>query len=444
MEATPSSKRLPSRHVGEPDLPDLQDSRQSAAEGNTARTPYKQEVTGSNPVPPIVPVAFGDPEVGYRHTDHVIYRLLFRLILQRLDAEDAHQLAARVLRVIDATPLVGHALRLMLRPRDRGLRVRALGLEFPSPLGVAAGMDKDASWFESLGSLGFGFVEVGTVTALPQAGNPRPRVFRLIRDAALLNSMGFPNPGAGATAERLRRGRRAGTIVGVNIGKSRVVELEDAGEDYRDTARQVGPLADFVVINVSSPNTPGLRGMQEVGALGALIDDVAGELGRLAVRVPVLIKIGPDLSDGELDDVCDLALDRGLDGIVAVNTTLVRNGIVSDPGISAKPGGISGAPLKRRALEVVKRLRARSGGRLVLISVGGIETSADAWERLMAGATLVQVYTGFVYGGPLWPARLNRGLSQLLRESGHRSLEQAIGVAGKSVTSSRESTPAAA
>jgi dihydroorotate dehydrogenase len=297
-------------------------------------------------------------------------------------------------------------------------------MTFPSPLGVAAGLDKNLTWLEELGALGFGFVEVGTVTALAQPGNPRPRIFRLPADGALINSMGFPNRGAVAATRRLR-GRTGRTLVAVNVGRSRAAT--DANADYRDSVRQLAPLADLLVLNVSSPNTPGLRDMQTADALSRLVRDVRAELDRIAVSIPLLVKISPDLDDAELDVIAQLALELRLDGIVAVNTTTSRDGLTSGGELAARPGGLSGRPLKGRALEVLRRLHAITGGDLVLVSVGGVETAADAWERIRAGATLVQAYTGFVYGGPLWPNRVNRGLSARLREGGIASIQDLVG-----------------
>lgn len=331
----------------------------------------------------------------------------------RLDAERAHRLAARALRAIDRLPGVGAALRHVLNPPDPRLEVSALGLTFANPLGVAAGLDKEADCFDALGDLGFGHVEVGTVTARGQDGNPRPRVGRLPGDRALHNRMGFPNPGAAAFAERLRA-RSGRTVVGVNVGKSMDVDLADAAVDYRASVRLLAPLADYLVVNVSSPNTPGLRSMQSVDELRKLIDAVREEMREIGHEPPLLVKIAPDLADGEVDAIADLAVEMGLDGIVAVNTT-VDTGVLANSSArerSAVLGGISGAPLKRRALEVLRRLRERAGDELVLISVGGIENADDAWERIEAGATLIQAYTGFVYGGPLWPRRVNRELAR--------------------------------
>jgi len=319
--------------------------------------------------------------------------------------------------------LVRRLLNRLVAPQDPRLRVRALGLDFPSPIGVAAGLDKEGTWFEGLGALGFGFVEVGTVTAAPQPGNPRPRVSRRSGERALVNSMGFPNPGAAAVGERLRRRR---TIVGVNIGRTKVVPVEDVGADYAACARQVAGCADYLVVNVSSPNTPGLRDMQAADQLAALIAAVRGALPADGPHLPLLIKIAPDLSDEELNAIADLALELGVDGVVAVNTT-VDPAVLRGGAHEAVVGGISGAPLKARALEVLARLRSRVGEKLVLISVGGIETPDEALQRIAAGATLVQAYTAFVYGGPLWPRRMNRGLSKLVRDGGWSCVQEVIG-----------------
>ena len=358
----------------------------------------------------------------------MIYRFVFKALLRRIPAEAAQSLVAWALGAMGRIPVVRAALRRALEPDGPSLRVEALGRTFPSPLGVAAGMDKGATWFEGLGALGFGFVEAGTVTAQPQHGNRGERVWRLVDDRALLNRMGFPNPGAEAVARRLR-GRSGRTIVGVNIGKSRTVAIEDAGADYRASTRRLAPVADFLVLNVSSPNTPGLRRMQAVEPLRALVADVRAELGAVDADTPLLLKIGPELSDEEIDAIAELSVELRLDGIVATNTTAEREGLASDAALPSREGGISGAPLKARAVNVLERLHERVGGRLVLVSVGGIETADDAWERLLAGATLLQAYTGFVYGGPLWPSRINRGLARKVRDSGCSSLQEVVGTA---------------
>jgi len=358
-----------------------------------------------------------------------VYRLLFRVVLRRVPAEAAHRAGFGLIRVLGlaaGVPGVAGALRRWFGPRDPVLRVRALGLEFPGPLGLAAGFDKDARGVAGLAALGFGFVEVGTVTARAQPGNPRPRMFRLPADRALVNRMGFNNEGAAAAAARLRRlvedarGGQARVIVGVNIGKTRAVPDEEAARDYAASARAVAGVADYVVVNVSSPNTPGLRDLQAADRLKPVLVAVREALDAATDhRVPLLVKIAPDLADADVDAIADLALELGLDGIVATNTTVSRDGLASSPAevAAAGAGGLSGAPLRGRALAVLRRLHARAGDRLVLIAAGGIETGDDAWERLAAGATLVQAYTGFIYGGPLWPRRVHAGLARRVQGS---------------------------
>lgn len=311
---------------------------------------------------------------------------------------------------------------------DPVLRQRVFGVDFPAPLGLAAGFDKSASAIDAWGTLGFGSAEVGTITGRPQPGNPPPRLFRLPADRALINRMGFNNPGAEVAADHLRRPRRgpARVPIGANIGKTKVVPVDDAVDDYRFSARLLGPHADFVVVNVSSPNTPGLRNLQAVDALRPILAAVRGE-----VRVPVLVKIAPDLADADVDAVADLAVELGLAGIVATNTTIGRDGLRTPAGEVAAmdAGGLSGAPLADRSLEVLRRLYARVGGRLALISVGGIDDVDTAWERIRAGANLLQTYTGFIYGGPVSVREIHDGLAQRVRANGFASLAEAVGSA---------------
>jgi dihydroorotate dehydrogenase len=364
-----------------------------------------------------------------------MYRLLYRVVLRRVPAEAAHRAGFWLIRVAARMPGGAWVLGRWLGARDPVLRVRALGLEFPGPLGLAAGFDKDARGTRGLAALGFGFVEVGTVTARAQPGNERPRMFRLTADRALVNRMGFNNAGAAAAAARLRgarlrgarlrgAGRRArrGPVVGVNIGKTKAVPEEEAAADYAASARAVAGVADYVVVNVSSPNTPGLRDLQAADRLRPVLVAVRSALDASAGgrRVPLLVKIAPDLADADVDAVADLAVELGLDGIIATNTTVSRDGLASPPSqvAAAGAGGLSGPPLRARALAVLIRLRARAGDRLVLIAAGGIETPDDAWERLRAGATLVQAYTGFIYGGPMWPRRMHAGLARRARAAG--------------------------
>jgi dihydroorotate dehydrogenase len=355
-----------------------------------------------------------------------VYRAIYAVLLRRLPAEQAHRAAFRLIRLTGDVPVLAFALRQALRPRDPVLRVRALGLDFPGPLGLAAGFDKDGEGVTGLAALGFSFIEVGTVTARPQPGNPRPRMFRFAAERALVNRMGFNNHGAAALSARLRALRaRPGfrPVIGVNIGKTKVVAEEDAVADYVTSARLVADVADYVVVNVSSPNTPGLRDLQAADKLKPLLDAVRLALDEASPRrrVPLLVKIAPDLADADIDAVADLALGLGLDGIIATNTTISRAGLRDSAAVAdAGPGGMSGAPLRERALEVLRRLHARTGGRLVLIAAGGIESADDAYERLAAGATLLQAYTAFIYEGPLWPHHIQAALAGRLREAGLR------------------------
>jgi dihydroorotate dehydrogenase len=347
-----------------------------------------------------------------------VYRALIRPLLYLLPAETAHHLAFACLRLLTAIPGVLALIRRALHRGEAASRVQALGLDFPNPIGLAAGFDKDAIAYEALGALGFGFVEVGTLTGQAQPGNPTPRLFRLPKDRALVNRMGFNNRGSEDAVARLQRPRE--TIVGVNIGKTKVVLEEDAIGDYVASARRVGPHADYVAVNVSSPNTPGLRDLQATEKLRPLLSAVREALNEVspARRVPLLVKIAPDLADEDVDAVADLALDLGLEGIIATNTTIRRDGLRSDVAEveHCGAGGLSGPPLHERSVEVLKRLRARAGDRLVLISVGGIETPEQAWERIQAGATLVQIYTAFIYEGPFLPTRLAKGVAQLQKK----------------------------
>jgi len=328
-----------------------------------------------------------------------LYRLL-RPLLFLFDAETAHRLVAWFLR--------------RLRPRPAltaPLEARVLGLTFPSPVGLAAGMDKGealtAAWFR----LGFGFVEIGTVTPRSQPGNPRPRLFRLRRDSALVNRMGFNNDGAEAVAARLQRSVRAGPV-GVNIGRNKDTPNERAAGDYVDAFRALAPHADYVAVNVSSPNTPGLRALQGAEEIAALLRALAAARDALPRRVPLLVKVSPDEPDGRLDALADAALAAGADGFIATNTTAVEQ------------GGLSGKPLAARALRACARLWLRT--RAPIIGVGGIFTAEDAYQRIRAGASLLQIYTALVYEGPAAPRRIAEGLRRLLERDG-LTLEQAVG-----------------
>jgi dihydroorotate dehydrogenase len=351
---------------------------------------------------------------------NVVYRGLYEGMLRHLPPEAAHRLGFGLIKAAAEIPGGTAALRRALAPDDPALHVHALGLDFPGPLGLAAGFDKNGEGPLALAALGFSFIEVGTVTAHPQPGNPKPRMFRFPAERALVNRMGFNNEGAAALAARLRHLRAAHPaimpIIGVNIGKTKAVPEEDAIFDYMTSAEVVADVADYVVVNVSSPNTPGLRDLQETEKLLPLLRAVRTTLDEASSRrhVPLLVKIAPDLTNEEVDAIADLALGLNLDGIIATNTTVSRDGLKDPEAIKqAGAGGMSGAPLKARALEVLKRIRARTGDYLCLIAAGGIETAEDARERLDAGATLLQAYTAFIYEGPAWPRRIQQALATI-------------------------------
>jgi dihydroorotate dehydrogenase len=333
----------------------------------------------------------------------VFYNLVFRLVFSKLDPEQAHHLVVAGLRF-------AAALRLTKLGATASKPVSAFGIDFAGPFGIAAGFDKNAVMVRALGDLGFSHVEIGTVTALAQPGNDRPRLFRLITDRALINRMGFNNEGAHAVADRLGRLRAKHgdklPIIGVNIGKSKLTDVADAVADYQTSAKLLAPFADYLAVNVSSPNTPGLRSLQEVSALRPILQAVIAE----SLGLPVLVKIAPDLADADILAVADLALELGLAGVIATNTTIGREGLKTSPQRVADigAGGLSGAPLAARSLQVLRLLSSHLGGKLALVSVGGVETAQDVAERLENGATLVQGYTGFIYQGPGWARRLNR------------------------------------
>lgn len=325
-----------------------------------------------------------------------------------MEAERAHELVVAWLGFGQAVG--AHRLLRIFTAPDKRLAVKTLGLNFESPFGLAAGFDKNARVYRILWGLGFSHIEVGTVTAKAQPGNSKPRLFRLIEDSALINRMGFNNDGARVVSARLRRG--SGPVLGVNIGKSRITEVADATKDYLVSTELLAPLADYLVVNVSSPNTPGLRGLQEIGKLSPLLKAVKKAAG----KTPVLVKIAPDLSDAEVDAVADLAVTLGLDGIIATNTTIKRGGLKTpqDKVKSLGDGGLSGPPLRERSLQVLKRLRGRVGKELCIISVGGVSDATDVVERIKAGATLVQGYTAFLYHGPFWARAITLGLEKKL------------------------------
>jgi dihydroorotate dehydrogenase len=338
-------------------------------------------------------------------------------LLRMLPAEPAHRATVRVMRA--AAPLLSQP-----SPDDSRLAIQAFGRIFPNPLGLAAGFDKDAEVPDAMLKLGFGFVECGTVTPRPQSGNPRPRLFRLAEDRAVINRMGFNNDGMHAVAARLAHRKRTG-IAGINIGANK--DSADRTADYRSAFARMAPLADYIAINVSSPNTPGLRALQNREDLERLLVTVTEERSRLALHTPLLLKIAPDLDENALDDVAAVALAHGLQGIIATNTTIERPADLRSAH-AKESGGLSGAPLFARSTDVVKQLRQRAGGKLVLVGVGGVRSGADAYAKIRAGASLVQLYTALAYEGPGLIGRIKHELLALLARDGFASVAQAVGV----------------
>jgi dihydroorotate dehydrogenase len=327
-----------------------------------------------------------------------------------LDAETAHRLTVKVLRLMPPR-----------RPPDfpSSLRSRVAGIDFPTPVGLAAGFDKDAEVPEQMLSLGFGFVEVGTLTPRPQDGNPKPRLFRLRKDRAVINRLGFNNGGQPAAYGRLQLDMRLPGIIGVNVGANK--DSEDRIADYVSGVRAMAPVANYLTINISSPNTPGLRGLQEKGALEELLAAVR----EVRSKAPIFLKVAPDLVDGDPERIVRAAIDHGIDAIIVSNTTVSRPPLKSRN--ADEVGGLSGAPLKALALDALRKFRSASGGEMPLIGAGGIASAEDAWERIRAGASLIQLYTAMVYEGPGIAARIARGLAQHLKREGFANIAEAVG-----------------
>jgi dihydroorotate dehydrogenase len=355
----------------------------------------------------------------------MLWRLV-RSLLFLFDPERVHAFAVVLLRIVGWRPIARR-----LRPRcPPSLEVKAMGLEFEHPLGLAAGFDKGEVVAPGLLALGFSHVEIGTITPRPQPGNARPRLFRLPEERALINRMGFNNDGAEACARRLAAlspADRPG-VVGVNVGRNKTTPNESADADYLACIDLLHPWADYLVVNISSPNTPGLRELQQRDALERLLTACAARARSLPVPKPLLVKLAPDLSDEALDDAVDVALGAGVAGIVATNTTIERPGTVAVHPRAAEAGGLSGAPLAPLAARALRRVYARAGGRVPIIGVGGIFSAEDAYARIRSGATLVQAYTGYIYGGPRFAPGVLRGLRDLLKRGGFSHICDAIGV----------------
>lgn len=340
----------------------------------------------------------------------MMYRNLIKPILFKADPEKAHHLVFRLLKNLLNVPGAAKLARKYFAVEDKRLERKLFGLTFPNPVGLGAGFDKDAKLFNELAHLGFGFIEIGTVTPKPQEGNPKPRMFRLPEDEALINRMGFNNQGVAAAALRLRGDRNI--IIGGNIGKNKVTPNESAINDYLICVNELYPYVDYFVVNVSSPNTPGLRELQEKGPLLDILNAVKKSLAEKGSKKPVLLKIAPDLTDAQLDDIIEIVKTSGIDGIIATNTTIDRSMLSTPAGkVNAiGAGGLSGKPVRKRSTEVISYLHKHSGGKIPIIGVGGIHSAADAIEKLEAGASLVQVYTGFIYEGPSLIKKINQGL----------------------------------
>jgi dihydroorotate dehydrogenase len=352
----------------------------------------------------------------------MIYRSLVRPLLFRLPAETAHELALHSLSLLPTRLLAS-------RSNNFALEIERFGLSFPNPVGLAAGFDKNGIALKPLAALGFGFIEAGTVTHHPQPGNPRPRLFRLSEDQALINRAGFNNDGAAAFVKRVERDRPS-CILGVSIGKSKVTPLEEATEDYLASFELVYKVADYIAVNVSSPNTPQLRELQQAEQLTSLLSALQA---RNQNCVPLLVKLSPDLERKELEMIVEVITRLGIDGIIATNTTVSRDNLRTNATRVAAcgEGGLSGKPLKDRATKMIAELYQLTGGRIPLIGVGGIFTAEDAWEKISAGASLVQLYTGFIYQGPGVARQINEGLANILACEGFANLDAAIGYRAK-------------
>ena len=335
---------------------------------------------------------------------------LIRPLAFALDAETAHKLTIRALRFVPPR-----------RPADfaTSLKTRVAGIDFPTPIGLAAGFDKDAQVPEQMLSLGFGFVEVGTLTPRPQTGNPRPRLFRLREDRAVINRMGFNNQGQPSAYSRLIELQHLPGIIGVNVGANK--DSSDRIADYASGVRAMSSVASYLTINISSPNTPGLRGLQDEG----MLEELLAEIQRVRSRKPILLKVAPDLGEHDPERIVRAAVDHGIDGIIISNTTISRPTLKSRH--AGEAGGLSGAPLRSLALDTLRRFRRASGGEIPLIGAGGIASADDAWERIRAGASLIQLYSAMVYEGPGIAARIARALAHRLNREGFSSIAEAVG-----------------
>jgi len=337
-----------------------------------------------------------------------MYKSLIRPLLFRLDPESAHHFTFQAIKLLFKIPGFQYLSEQLFKVESKSFEKEVMGLKFPNPIGLAAGFDKDGKLYRELSAFGFGFIEVGTVTPLPQSGNDKPRMFRLPKDGGLINRMGFNNEGVNALKEQLKS-RPKNIIIGGNIGKNKATANEDALSDYVKCFEELYDVVDYFVVNVSSPNTPGLRALQEKEPLTNLLRHLS-ELNNKKSNKPILLKIAPDLSDEQLDEIVEIVQTVKLQGIIATNTTISRENLHSEKDLKEQMGGLSGVPVKNRSTEVIRYIRKKAGKNLVIIGVGGIFTAEDAQEKLDAGADLLQVYTGFIYEGPAMIKRILKGI----------------------------------
>ena len=337
-----------------------------------------------------------------------MYKRVIRPILFLFDPEWVHYFSFAAIRVLHRIPFMGGLVRKLYSSKKLSLQKEVFGIHFPNPVGLAAGFDKDAKLFRELSNFGFGFIEIGTVTPKPQGGNPKPRLFRLKKDKGIINRMGFNNEGVEAAAKRLKRNKNI--IIGGNIGKNKTTPNNNAQEDYLICFDVLFDVVDYFVVNVSSPNTPNLRDLQEKEPLTALLNTLQKQNNSKPKRKPILLKIAPDLSDTQLSDIIDIVQVTKIDGVIATNTTLSRDGLKSNETLPSQSGGLSGKPLTKRSTEVIRYLHTHSKGAFPIVGVGGIHTPSDAKEKLDAGASLIQLYTGFVYEGPASVCNINKKL----------------------------------
>lgn len=339
----------------------------------------------------------------------MIYQKLIKPFFFLFDAERAHYLLADMLTFLIKIPGVPAIFQAIYGYKHPSLHRTVFGIEFPNPVGLAAGFDKNASLVDELASMGFGFIEVGTVTPKPQDGNEKPRLFRLPADSAIINRMGFNNDGLAAMKKRLEL-RQSPVIIGGNLGKNKLTPNELADDDYSQGFEALYSVVDYFVVNVSSPNTPNLRALQEKEPLKQLLNRLQELNQRKPKLKPILLKIAPDLTDEQLDDVVEIVMETGIAGLIATNTTLSRDGLQSDPAVTQEAGGLSGKPVRDRSTEVIAYIHKKSKGKIPMIGVGGIHSANDAIEKLRAGASLVQIYTGFIYEGPGLIQDINRAI----------------------------------